>query len=906
MPPRYALPPSPWLVRTAIALAAAFCIVYAAAVAPSLIDANLSATTRAFLTGKLVTELVFSLPAATMILVAVVYLFRPGRPRKYLEPRERPPIGVIYLCCGDFDRDALASLARLQYDGDVYLVIHDDARLPDRGVETLVATLPVRPNLRVHILRRPEHTGGKPGAVNYVLREVGHQFEFFLLCDNDSHALDPGCLTRLLAPMADPAVAAVQARNVAIDDRDYGAVNRVLCQAIDVFHLFLDIGQRFGWTPFVGHNALVRRRALEEVGGFTPGCFADDIDLTVRLNLRGQRVVYAGDVSFGEKHPPSYAAFRRRTYKWARGSAQVLRQHALAVLRSREMTLAEKWGFFTFIGFYTQQTLLLLYVAALYLAGPFVLPRSNFNLAATVMAGSIIPVLIFLPVLVFALRHGRLRTLPAFLATCWLGYGATDFPTARGTLGGLLRRRERAWVPTNTIPADGITTPLLLEAGFGVLLLLLPLLVFPPLLATPLTFVIALKFLFIPTMAIVYSDVPVPVRLPRLRRFAVAGALLLLCLSLSATQPSMQPVEQVQVRGKDIVVGGQPYVVQGVHYGPWPPGTGPGRSEYPSAATIEADMQILDELHANTLLVYDPPRYVLDVAWRHGLRVLCAAWIEWPGFATDAFAPRRAEILTHVAGLRDHPALLGWVLGNEIPAWVIAERSAERVAGALGELYRAVKVVDANHFVTHANWPNARSLDLSFFDVCAFNVYALWPPEVVAQGYGSFIRDVLQPIAGNRPLLITEFGTNALEAGEDGQARLDRACWDGLRAAGAVGGFVFEFADEWWKNYSNPKLEGAWWDRVDVLDDHLRHDRDPEEYYGLVTGDRQRKPAFAAIAAMYRGDPPAPVATGTSTWMSGITLAVGAAMLLSLLSLVVAVRHNNRRLASQAADSSSP
>jgi hypothetical protein len=121
----------------------------------------------------------------------------------------------------------------------------------------------------------------------------------------------------------------------------------------------------------------------------------------------------------------------------------------------------------------------------------------------------------------------------------------------------------------------------------------------------------------------------------------------------------------------------------------------------------------------------------------------------------------------------------------------------------------------------------------------------------VANGYADYIRKVLQPIAGNKPLLITEFGANTIEAGEEGQARLLRSSWEGLQSAGACGGVVFEFADEWWKNYDNPKRPGDWWDRRPDPDDEKRHDLDPEEYYGVMTGERQPRIAATAVKEMY-------------------------------------------------------
>jgi cellulose synthase/poly-beta-1,6-N-acetylglucosamine synthase-like glycosyltransferase len=53
---------------------------------------------------------------------------------------------------------------------------------------------------------------------------------------------------------------------------------------------------------------MLRTKAILEQGGFTPGFFSDDLDMTIRLNLKGLKVVYAADIVMGEKHPSSYAS----------------------------------------------------------------------------------------------------------------------------------------------------------------------------------------------------------------------------------------------------------------------------------------------------------------------------------------------------------------------------------------------------------------------------------------------------------------------------------------------------------------------------------------------------------------------------------------------------------------------
>lgn len=311
----------------------------------------------------------------------------------------------------------------------------------------------------------------------------------------------------------------------------------------------------------------------------------------------------------------------------------------------------------------------------------------------------------------------------------------------------------------------------------------------------------------------------------------------------------------VEVRGKALYVNGNPYVVKGIHLGPWRPGTGPSKGyAYPGPELIEQDLRRIRDLHANTILVTDPPGYVLDLADRYDLKVLYGFYLNfWPQ-TPDAVEAERHSVLQRVEQYRNKPALLGWVLGNEIPLNAVEQRGESTIVNGLAGLYRDVKAIDSQHPITHSNWPVGKDLKLGFFDIASFNVYPLWPPEVVALGFDHYIEEVLQPIAANKPLLISEFGANSLEAKDDGEARLLPQCWRGLLKAGACGGVVFEFADEWWKNYDNPRRAGNWWDRTAAPDDEKTHDLDPEEYYGVVQADRQPKAAFAAVQTMFAED----------------------------------------------------
>lgn len=975
---------------------------------------------------KIALELVASFYLISNVLKAAAYLRlrAPGR-RAGAPPAvsERlPAVGIIYLCCEDLDLEALESLCAVRYAGPLFLIVHDDSRTAEgrQRVERAVRDLEERQGRPLTLLRRPVKAGGKPGAVNFVLQRAGWMFPYFVLCDNDSIALQPDFLPRALAHFGDPKVAAVQFRNRGVVAEGAGALQRHLARAIDAFDVYMRSYARFGLTPFLGHNAILRTRHVLEAGGLSEGVFADDIDLTLRLAQEGLRVVYAPGIEFGERHPSSYTSFLIRSRKWAYGCMQVLSRHVRGVLGSRALAPREKFWFLEFAGFYAVQALLTPYLLLSYVAIPLLSQPSGIPVARTAAFGALVLLAILAPTLALCIADRRLREWPAVGWSCALVYGGSVFAGTRGVLDHL-RAVVREWVPTNQPhPGRGLARTAAAQAALGAALFATPLWAAPDLLLAPSSYLFISIFLFSPLVALAYrpSDAaagrrPLPLPAPasglrplplpppapglspgggappagappegapvpgatrasaaahegasaaaaarvsparqgaaraistgaarpvpggarasfsRIRGIALAGAglaALLLAGPDFPPYPGGSPVPPtggtgrpaaapgpgdagatragggsaggtgargtreggaearatpeggtearggtrvgggVEIRGDQIFVGGRPFRVRGIHYSPWLPGTGPMKNyAWPDRAVLEQDLRHLRDLRVNTLLVHDAPDAVFDLAESAGLKLIHAFYVNWHSIHDDAlFAARREEVAARVRALRERPSVLLWLLGNEIPEWVVRERGRQVVAGRLRSLYDAVKAADPAHPVSHANWPVTLDLDLSFMDVAAFNLYPLWPREVVVRGYGAYIDEVLKPAAGGRPLLITEFGVNTIESGEERQAQILRVCWKEIERRTA-GGVVFEFVDEWWKNYDNPIREGKWWEREHAPDDEKTHDLDPEEHYGVMTADRSPRPAYAVVREMF--DEPAPALAGARAYL---------------------------------------
>lgn len=498
--------PSNALAYWVLASTALFAVVYVGVLVDALDGADPSPLALSVIGLKTVVEIGASSYGFSFLFGSICYLALREPERVHRELLEQPAVGIVYLCCNDFDAEALESLTRLRYGGTVYLVVHDDsAPAAHAAIDAAVERLRAGTEIEILLLRRPVRDGGKPGALNYVLAETGHLYECFLLCDNDSTAVDEDAIEKAMAYMASPGVAVVQCRSVAVESPSYCTVNRLLAQSVNIFHLFLTIYARFGWRPFIGHNAILRTHVVREAGGFTPDYFSDDLDLTVRLNLRGYSVAYASEIHFGEKHPPSYDALRRRSYKWAYGCVQVLREHGWGVLWSRRLRIAEKLAFFQFAGFYVGQTILLGYLALTFLVAPFVFGGYPFDVGLGVIAGTVILLVIFLPSVSYLLKSRRLRGSVRALVLCGLIYGATDFSCARGVLDAL-RRRKRQWIPSNAPIAIRKSRAPAAEACFGLALLSVPLLTMPAVLYMPCSYLFVGKFLFGPAMSVLYDD----------------------------------------------------------------------------------------------------------------------------------------------------------------------------------------------------------------------------------------------------------------------------------------------------------------------------------------------------------------------------------------------------------------
>lgn len=283
------------------------------------------------------------------------------------------------------------------------------------------------------------------------------------------------------------------------------------------------------------------------------------------------------------------------------------------------------------------------------------------------------------------------------------------------------------------------------------------------------------------------------------------------------------------VRGKFLFAGDEKFLVRGVTYGPFKPES--NGSEYHTEEEVAADFALMRHYGINALRTYTvPPSWVLDLAEWHSLRVLVG--LPWEEHVTFLSSRRQGAAIEHRVreGARQcagHRAVLGYAVGNEIPAPLVRWYGHRRVEQYLKRLCVAVREVDPTCLVTYVNYPSTEYLELPFLDFAAFNVYLETPEKLAAY----LAR--LQNITGDRPLLMGELGLDSLRNGEAGQAEALR--WQSRLAynAGCAGLFLFSWTDEWFRG-------------GEEIDDWQ---------FGLTTRLRQPKPALAEVQWVFANVP---------------------------------------------------
>ena len=242
--------------------------------------------------------------------------------------------------------DTLRSLLRL--DDPRYEVILIDDNTDDEKLWHPVEEWCARHGVKfAHLVDWP---GYKSGALNYALRELTDEAAEVIGVVDSDYQIEPGFLRGCAPAFSQPWVGFIQCPQ---DYRGWQSApyyRRLYYSYKYFFAISQPSRNEHDGAIFAGTMGLIRRVALEQLGGWDEWCITEDAELSLRLLRAGWHGLHM-DQTWGRGIMPlTFEGLKGQRYRWCFGGIQILRMHWRSLIpgrktRENHLTEAQRWSY---------------------------------------------------------------------------------------------------------------------------------------------------------------------------------------------------------------------------------------------------------------------------------------------------------------------------------------------------------------------------------------------------------------------------------------------------------------------------------------------------------------------------------------------------------------------------------
>ena len=192
----------------------------------------------------------------------------------------------------------------------------------------------------------PEHNPhAKAGNMN---NGLAHSTADFILCLDADHVPKASILERTVGYFDDPRVGFVQSPQCFHNTGSFvfrrTSKGRWFEQGT-FYNVIQPAKNRFNSAFFVGTSAVIRRSALDGIGGFATGTATEDIHTSLRLHARGWKSVFVPEPLAVGLEAESLKEFFRQRRRWAAGSLGLLIRSPDSPLRARGLSWQQRLNY---------------------------------------------------------------------------------------------------------------------------------------------------------------------------------------------------------------------------------------------------------------------------------------------------------------------------------------------------------------------------------------------------------------------------------------------------------------------------------------------------------------------------------------------------------------------------------
>jgi cellulose synthase/poly-beta-1,6-N-acetylglucosamine synthase-like glycosyltransferase len=184
----------------------------------------------------------------------------------------------------------------------------------------------------IDYIHRTDRTGFKAGALENGLETATGEFVAVFDADFLPRA---DFLEKAIHFFVDEKIGLVQFRWEHLN-RDYSRLTQVQSVFLDG-HFIIESTSRNRSGRFVNFNGTAgmwRKRTIEEAGGWDHDTLTEDLDLSLRAQMKGWRFVYLMEETAPSEVPVEVNAFKTQQHRWAKGMTQVMRKMLPTIWRA--------------------------------------------------------------------------------------------------------------------------------------------------------------------------------------------------------------------------------------------------------------------------------------------------------------------------------------------------------------------------------------------------------------------------------------------------------------------------------------------------------------------------------------------------------------------------------------------
>lgn len=262
--------------------------------------------------------------------------------------------------------ETLKALQRLDYPD--YEVIMIDDNTDDDELWRPVVEYCHQAGFKVFHLQN--YPGFKSGALNFALKQVAPGVEIIAVVDSD-YRVHPEFLRETVPYFRNPRVAFVQTPQAFYNQDDNLFARRSALAQRFFFEISMRSRNEQNAIIFCGTMGLIRRRALERIGGWDEWCITEDAEASLRLLSKGYEGVYVNRPYGQGLLPTTFADTKKQRFRWAFGGMQILKRYWRQLLPWRKashgLTVAQRLAYLMGLLGWVNDLLVLIFTAFLLL-----------------------------------------------------------------------------------------------------------------------------------------------------------------------------------------------------------------------------------------------------------------------------------------------------------------------------------------------------------------------------------------------------------------------------------------------------------------------------------------------------------------------------------------------------------